>query len=64
MAYSDLAIEDQILLAAGFVGRGLEVPEEIKTNLGPDLLWEIENPETPNDRNQERERPGHRPERR
>jgi hypothetical protein len=61
MPYSDLAVEEQILLAAEFVGRGLPVPSEIKSNLGSDLIRDIENPETTNDRDQERERPGHRP---
>jgi hypothetical protein len=60
MAYSDLAVEDQILLAADFVGRGLSIPQEIRDTLGPDLTADIEHPETTNDRTQERVRSRHR----
>lgn len=38
MAYSDLAVEDQILLAAEFVGRGVMVPHEIREALSPPSL--------------------------
>lgn len=54
MPYSDLAVEDQILLAAEFVGRGVPVPSEIRENLGSNLMRDIENPETLHDRDQER----------
>ena len=54
MPYSDMAVEDQILLAAEFVGRGLTVPHEIRTNLGDELMRDIENPENPQHDNQER----------
>lgn len=54
MAYSDLDIEDQILLSAEFVGRGLSIPDEIKQSLGPELIRDIENPENSHDRDQER----------
>lgn len=50
MTYSDLPIEDQILLSVGFVGRGLTVPNEIRANLGEDLIRDIEYPETTNGR--------------
>lgn len=53
MAYSDLSVEELILLSAEFVGRGLDIPREIREELPPDLLWEIENPETTHDRDQE-----------
>lgn len=46
MAYSDMAVEEQILLAAEFVGRGLQVPGELQTILGPELSEDIQNPET------------------
>jgi len=62
MAYSDLAIEEQILLSAEFVGRGLEVPQELKQALGPELLRDIENPETFHDRPEIGNSPGHRSE--
>lgn len=46
MTYSDLLPEEVILLAVEFVGRGLEVPQEIREYLGPGLMREIEHPET------------------
>ena len=45
MAYTEMAIEDQILLAIEFIGRGLEIPQEIRANLDPDLLLDIQHPE-------------------
>lgn len=45
-SYSDLLLEDNILLAVEFVGRGQDIPQEIKDILGPSLLEEIQNPET------------------
>lgn len=60
MAYSDLAVTDQIILAAEFVGRGLSIPQEIQTALGPELTSEIQNPETANHEHQKRVRTRYR----
>lgn len=61
MPYSDLSVEELILLTAEFVGRGAVIPREIKLLLGDEIIWDIENPEFPHDRPNQRERPGHRP---
>lgn len=50
MAYTDIATEDLILLAVEFVGRGLEIPNGIAVALGPELVADIQNPETSNAR--------------
>mgnify|MGYP001793122449 CR=1 FL=1 len=46
MAYSSMSVEEMIVLAAEFVGTGLDIPREIRDELSPDLLWDIEHPET------------------
>ena len=60
MAYSELPLEDLILMAAEFVGRGHSIPQEIRATLGPDLMADIENPETTSDTPQERISPRHK----
>lgn len=57
MAYSDAQPADLVLLAAEYVGRGLEIPKEIALALGPGLLADIQNPERPHDRHPSGERP-------
>lgn len=59
MPYSDMTVEEMILHAVGFVGRGLKIPDGIKAELSQDLIWEIENPETTIHGYQEPERPRH-----
>jgi len=50
MTFSDMAVTDLIILTAEFVGRGLSIPDEVRSILGPDLMHELENPEkTTND---------------
>ena len=44
MSYTELSDEDQIILAAECVGRGVPIPREIKEALGADLISVIENP--------------------
>lgn len=53
MPYSDLPLVEQILLAAECVGRGINIPREIRDQLGPEIIRDIENPETSHDRHQE-----------
>jgi hypothetical protein len=53
MNYSDLTVSEQILLSVEFLGRGLDIPLDLKTCLGSELLEEISNPENFNDRTQE-----------
>lgn len=50
MAYSDIPAEELILMAAEFVGRGLEIPQEIARTLGPGLTSDIQFPEATHDR--------------
>lgn len=45
MDYHALPVEDQILLAIEFVGRGHPIPEQLRLTLGVDLIREIENPD-------------------
>lgn len=45
MPYHELPVEDQILLAIEFVGRGHPIPEQLRVSLGADLIREIENPD-------------------
>ncbi len=44
MSYAELSDEEKIILSAECVGRGVPIPREIKTALGPDLISIIENP--------------------
>jgi predicted dinucleotide-binding enzyme len=44
MSYSELSQDDVVLLAIKFVAVGGEVPSEIVTILGEDLIAEISNP--------------------
>lgn len=48
MAYADMDPADLILLAVEFVGRGGTIPDEIAAALGPDLISDIQHPETNN----------------
>ena len=42
--YAELSDEDQIILAAECVGRGVPIPHEVKAALGADIIDLIENP--------------------
>lgn len=53
MTYAELSVEELIILSMEFIGRGLSIPDEIKAILEPDLIRDIENPETTNDRAQD-----------
>lgn len=45
MTYSELTVEEQIMLAAGFVGQGLNIPASLMVLLGPELCRDITHPE-------------------
>lgn len=49
MAYADLTSEEQILLAAEFIGRGQDVPREIARGLGHEIMHDILAPESKHD---------------
>jgi hypothetical protein len=53
MDYADLSVSEQIVLSVEFLGRGLDIPLELQTLLGPELLGDILHPETQDDRTQE-----------
>ncbi len=56
MPYSDLTLEEKILFAAECIGRGVSIPSELRADLGPEVILEIENPENFTDEQyQERE---------
>ena len=49
MSYSDMTIEELIVLSIEFIGRGQVIPKEIQDQLDPVLLRDIQNPENTHD---------------
>ncbi len=52
MPYTDLSDEEKILHAAECVGRGVPIPQQIRTLLGDELIQIIENPGAEHERQQ------------
>lgn len=44
MSYADLSQDDQVLLAISFVAANTEIPFELRTILGPEIVADILNP--------------------